>query len=121
MKQTDSTEKWQLEASHGTIKTFERKKKSLILYILHLQQGCLQLSINSCLWVSPHCRRGQGAPEPGLRSESRLAGVRWVPRLRSSLQIGMGKGRGWESVTKDSQLGELLLSLSLAQIGRAHV
>lgn len=48
------------------IKTFERKKKSppLILCILHLQQRCLQLSINSCQWASCQCRR----PPTGSRA-----------------------------------------------------
>ena len=35
----------------------------------------------------------QQAPEPGRRSESRLAGVSCVPCSRSSLEVGMEKGR----------------------------
>lgn len=48
-----------------------------------------------CLWAFRHRRRHQRAP--GRRSESRLEGVSCVPRWRSSLQVGMRKGRDWGS------------------------
>lgn len=75
----------------------------------------LALSPLPCLWASSHRSRRQRGPELGRLSESLLAGVSCVLRLRSSLQVGMEKGWGLESRTRlVFQLVEILLFSPLA-------